>query len=737
MSYQGAPDRKPATAARVITVAVAGNPNAGKSTLINAIAGSRLHVGNWPGVTVEKKEARFEFEDRAIRLIDLPGTYSLSPYSQEEIIARDYLLREEKPDLIINVVDATNLERNLYLTVQLLELGIPTVMALNIFDEAEAKGFQIDVKGIAERLGIRVIPTAAVKQRGLKELLRATLETADGREEYQPRRLSYGEDIDTAVARIGESLRENHPELATRYPLRWLACKLLEGDAEVAREVNLGAEAVAGAALDHLHRAHGEDIESLMADARYGLANGLTREVLKRPEIRKEELTEKIDRIVLNRFLGIPIFLAAMWLMFKLTFDLSAPFGDWLDGMIAGPFMRWTAAALGAVGAPDWTVSLAVDGVLAGVGFVLVFVPVIFAMMFFITFLEGSGYMARAAFVMDRAMHAIGLHGKSFIPMLLGFGCNVPGIYATRTLENPRDKALTALLIPLMSCGARLPVYVLFAGVFFGAAAGTVIWSLYLLGIALAIGMGMIFKRTLFRGETPMFIMELPPYRLPSFRSLCLHTWEKGKHFLIKAGTYILAVSVFVWFALNLPWGVESKRDSYLGQAGAAIAPIFAPLGFGTWEASASLLTGIVAKEIVVGTMGEIYVPGAQEENADETVPTLGEDLREIVVSFGGAVKGAASNVVSTFGVSSLAAEDEEGDSPLKGAVRGAFTPLSAYAFMAFVLLYMPCVVVAIAMRQEFGSWKWFGVAFAYQTALAWSTALIIYQGGRLLGLGG
>ena len=736
MSYQGAPDRKPATAARVITVAVAGNPNAGKSTLINAIAGSRLHVGNWPGVTVEKKEARFEFEDRAIRLIDLPGTYSLSPYTQEEIIARDYLLRE-KPDLIINVVDATNLERNLYLTVQLLELGIPTVMALNIFDEAEAKGFQIDVKSIAERLGIRVIPTAAVKQRGLKELLRAALETADGREEYQPRRLSYGEDIDTAVARIGESLRENHPELATRYPLRWLACKLMEGDAEVAREVNLGAEAVAVAALDHLHRAHGEDIESLMADARYGLANGLTREVLKRPEIRKEELTEKIDRIVLNRFLGIPIFLAAMWLMFKLTFDLSAPFGDWLDGMIAGPFMRWTAAALGAVGAPDWTVSLAVDGVLAGVGFVLVFVPVIFAMMFFITFLEGSGYMARAAFVMDRAMHAIGLHGKSFIPMLLGFGCNVPGIYATRTLENPRDKALTALLIPLMSCGARLPVYVLFAGVFFGAAAGTVIWSLYLLGIALAIGMGMIFKRTLFRGEAPMFIMELPPYRLPSFRSLCLHTWEKGKHFLIKAGTYILAVSVFVWFALNLPWGVESKRDSYLGQAGAAIAPIFAPLGFGTWEASASLLTGIVAKEIVVGTMGEIYVPGAQEENADETVPTLGEDLREIVVSFGGAVKGAASNVVSTFGVSSLAAEDEEGDSPLKGAVRGAFTPLSAYAFMAFVLLYMPCVVVAIAMRQEFGSWKWFGVAFAYQTALAWSTALIIYQGGRLLGLGG
>ncbi len=736
MSNQETTKKKPATAAQAITVAVAGNPNAGKSTLINAIAGSRLHVGNWPGVTVEKKEAQFEFEGRTIRLVDLPGTYSLSPYTQEEIIARDYLLRE-KPDLIINVVDATNLERNLYLTIQLLELEIPTVMALNMFDEAEAKGFRIDVQGIAEMLGIRVIPTVAVKQRGLKELLAAVLETAEHRPESQPRQLSYGEDIDAAIAHIGEALAGKHPDLATRYPLRWLACKLLEEDAEVTQEINLGPDAVAGETLEHLRRAHDEDMEALFADARYGLANGLTREVLRRPEIRKEELTEKIDRIVLNRFLGIPIFLAAMWLMFKLTFDLSAPFGDWLDGVVAGPFMRWTAAGLGAIGAPDWTVSLAVDGVMAGVGFVLVFVPVIFSMMFFITFLEGSGYMARAAFVMDRAMHAIGLHGKSFIPMLLGFGCNVPGIYATRTLENPRDKALTALLIPLMSCGARLPVYVLFAGIFFGAAAGTVIWSLYLLGIALAIVMGLIFKRTLFKGETPMFIMELPPYRMPSFTSLCLHTWEKGKHFLIKAGTYILAVSIFVWFALNLPWGVESKRDSYLGKAGATIAPIFEPLGFGTWEAASSLLTGVIAKEIVVGTMGEIYVPGGQEESAEETVPTLGEDLREIVVSFGGAVRDAASNVVSTFGVTSLAAEDEEGESSLKEAVRGSFTPLSAYAFMAFVLLYMPCVVVGIAMRQEFGTWKWFGIAFAYQTALSWSTAMIIYQGGLLLGLGG
>jgi ferrous iron transport protein B len=404
--------------------------------------------------------------------------------------------------------------------------------------------------------------------------------------------------------------------------------------------------------------------------------------------------------------------------------------------MTNGPFKRWAAALLGAAGAPEWTVSLVNDGIVSGVGFVLVFVPVIFAMMFFVTFLEGSGYMARAAFVMDKAMHAIGLHGKSFIPMVLGFGCNVPGIYATRTLESHRDRVLTALLVPLMSCGARLPVYVLFAGVFFAERAGTVIWALYVIGVALAVAMGLLFKKTLFRGEAPSFIMELPPYRMPSLRSLCVHTWEKGKHFLYKAGTYILAVSVLVWFLLNLPWGVEHRKDSYLGRAGQVVAPALAPLGFGTWEAASALLTGVIAKEIVVGTMGEIYAPGAPEE-AEGPAPTLGEDLREIAVSFGGAVRDAAGNVAGTVGLSSQSIDDAEGASPLKDAVRGAFTPLTAFGFMVFVLLYMPCVVVAIAMRQELGGWRWFGLAFAYQTALAWGVALVVYQGGRLLGLGG
>ncbi|GFP31835.1 ferrous iron transport protein B [Candidatus Hakubella thermalkaliphila] len=717
---------------KTITVAVAGNPNSGKSTLINAIVGTRLHVGNWPGVTVEKKEAMLEHEGRKIKFVDLPGAYSLSPYTQEEIIARDYLVHE-KPDVIIDIVDATNLERNLYLTVQMMELGIPIVIALNIYDEAEKKGYKIDTKAMEEALGVRVIPTVSTKKKGLDDLLKAIIEVADAIPSHLPNQLNYGQDIEDASSALQMQIKNAYPALAEKYPLRWLSFKLMEGDDHVYKEINIAGNGLpVRDVINHLKKAHGDDIESIMADARYAQATGLTHEVLKKPEFRKIDLTEKIDRVVLNRFLGIPIFLAAMWVVFKLVFDVSTPFIDWVDEMMAGPFPRWAEAILGVIHAPAWTVSLATDGVIAGVGFVLVFVPIIFAMMFAVTFLEGSGYMARAAFVMDRAMHAMGLHGKSFIPMLLGFGCNVPSIYATRTLENPKDKALTALIVPLMSCGARLPVYVLFIGAFFAARAGTVIWSLYVLGIAMAVVMGVIFKRTLFKGEAPMFIMELPPYRMPSFRSLMIHTWEKGRHFLIKAGTYILAVSILIWFLLNLPWGVEHKKDSFLGQAGQVVAPVFEPLGFGNWEAASALITGVIAKEIVVGTMGEIYIPGALEEEEGET-PTLGEDLKEIGTSFIGAFKGAVVNVFSSVGVVSLAAgEDEPG--PMRTAMQKAFTPLSAFAFMVFTLLYMPCVIVMIALRHEFVTWRWSVIAFLYLMILAWVVTFVVYQGGRLLG---
>jgi ferrous iron transport protein B len=718
-----------------IRVAVAGNPNSGKSTLINSLAGTRLHVGNWPGVTVEKKEAVLEHRGRSITLVDLPGTYSLSPYSEEEIIARDFLVHD-LPDVIVDVVDATNLERNLYLTLQLLELEIPVVVALNIYDEAEKKGYRIDLRAMEDALGVKVVPTVATRKSGMNELLDAVAGAAAEGARIVPRSQNYGEDIEAAVKKITTEIAGRHPALAGKYPERWLALKLLEGDRRVLAEANLADhDSLTEGAAVHLREAHGEDLESLLADARYSLAAGLTREVLKRPAVKITELTEKIDRIVLNRFLGIPVFLAAMWFVFKLTFDVSAPFADWLDGAINGPLTRWIEAVTTFLHGPDWLASLMTKGVIAGVGSVLVFVPVIFAMMFFITFLEGSGYMARAAFVMDRAMHSMGLHGKSFIPMLLGFGCNVPAIYATRTLENPRDKALTAILIPLMSCGARLPVYVLFTGAFFSSRSGTVLWSLYVMGIVLAVLMGVLFKRTLFRGESPMFIMELPPYRMPSGRSLAIHTWEKGKHFLIKAGTYILSVSVLVWFLLNLPWGVENKKDSYLGKVGSAIAPAFAPLGFGTWEASSSLIAGVIAKEIVVGTMGEIYVRETGQK--EEKRPTFTEDLKGIGGSFAAAAKEAFSNVFSTAGIASLKAEQKEEQATLRSVVAKTFTPLSAYAFMAFVLLYMPCVIAAAAFKHEFGTWKWFGVAFVYQTILAWSVAFIIYQGGNLVGWGG
>ncbi len=722
------------SAKKNLTIAVAGNPNAGKSTLINAIAGARLHVGNWPGVTVEKKFADFVHQGRSITLVDLPGTYSLSPYTQEEVISRDYLVHE-KPDVIINVVDATNLERNIYFTLQLLELEIPLVMSLNMHDEAEQKGFRIDAEKMSSILGCAVIPTVATKLEGIDRLVETAVAFADSPETHKPKAVSFEEDIEKAIADIGEDLKDHPDVLAGHLPLRWLALKILEHDERVLQDYAVAGDApFLTKAIKHLKAAHGEDMEALIADARYGLAAGLTREALQKPDKKIRELTERIDAVVLNRYLGIPVFLLAMWLMFKLTFDIAGPFTDWLDALITGPLTRWATALMTLLAAPDWTISLVTEGIIAGVGAVLVFLPLIFVMMFFITLLEASGYMARAAFVMDRMMHAIGLHGKSFIPLLLGFGCNVPAVYATRTLENPRDKALTALLIPLMSCGARLPVYVVFTGAFFSAWAGTILWSIYVLGILLAVLMGWIFKRTLFRGEAPVFIMELPPYRMPSFKNLMIHTWEKGKHFLIKAGTWILAVSVFVWFGLNMPWGVESKKDSYLGKAGQTLAPVFEPLGFGTWEAATSLLTGVIAKEIVVSSMGEVYLAKADKKKKEDA-PSFTDDIKGIGISFTGTFINAGRNVFSTFGIASISAEEDEKAKGLQGVIAKAFTPLSAYAFMAFVLLYLPCFIVLIALKQEFGTWKWAGIAVAYQSILAWIVAFIIYQGGRMMGL--
>lgn len=712
--------------AREMVVAVAGNPNSGKSTLINELAGARLQVGNWPGVTVEKKEALLKLAGRKIHLVDLPGTYSLSPYSLEEQVARDFLLHE-KPDLIINVVDATNLERNLYLTLQLLELEIPVVMALNMMDELGKAGQDIRVELLENLLGIPVLPTVAVKGIGLDRLKEWI--TQWNPEKKLSSRVKYSGEVEQAIQAVKSILGAVKESEKSISHSRFVCMKILEeGQIFIQR---YWAGSMAGElekVVEEYSRICDGDPEGRLADERYGVAAGIAREVVDRKSINRFDLTEKIDRIVLNRVLGIPIFLAAMGLVFKFTFDVSTPFVDWIDAMTAGPFHRWGAYLLGLIHAPEWLISLATDGVIAGVGFVLVFVPVIFAMMFFITFLEGTGYMARAAFVMDRVMHSLGLHGKSFIPLLMGFGCNVPAIYATRTLESRRDRILTSLLVPFMSCGARLPVYVLFISIFFPHHSGWILWGLYVFGILMAVLLGILLKNTLFRSDMPVFIMELPPYRLPSLKHLWIHTWEKGKHFLIKAGTYIMAVSIFVWFLLNLPWGVQDKKDSVLGKVAQATAPIFKPLGFGTWEASASLMTGIIAKEIVVGTMAEIYV---HEMKEDTVAISFKDDIIYIITTFGESIKQAFINFFGTFGIASLSVEDDT-SAGLKEVVRSGFTPLSALSFMIFVLLYMPCVVTGIAYKQEFGSFKWYLVAIGLGFVTAYSSSFLVYQIGQI-----
>lgn len=729
-------------------VAVAGNPNSGKSTLINAIAGTSLQVGNWPGVTVEKKTAIIKIDDLIINLVDLPGTYSLSPYTQEEVIARDFLVKE-KPDFIIDVVDATNLERNLYLTVQLLELGIPVLMALNIFDEAKKKGYEYEIEKLEGLLGIKVIPTVATKKEGIKEILNYIKEFADGKYVHIPKKLNYGEEIENSLKIIKEALKIDNPVLLNKYPSRWLMLKLLEEDQIVLREEGIkGDESFLKKAREHFVSSHNEDIESILADIRYRIAKEVTKDVLKGKEIKRIDITEKIDRVLLNRYFGIPIFLAAMWVVFKIAFDFSSPFSDWLDSTISGPVIKWTSFTLQQLGSSAWLISLVTEGVIAGVGAVLVFVPVIAMMMFMITLLEGSGYMARAAFVMDRLMNSIGLHGKSFIPMLLGFGCNVPSIYATRVLETERDRKLTAMLVPLMSCGARLPVYVIFIGAFFANYAPTVLWSLYVLGILMAMLLGFFLKKTLFKGFAPVFIMELPPYRVPVFRDLMVHTWQKLKHFIVKAGTYIFAVSVIMWFLLNTPYGVE-KENSVLGRIGNTISPVFKPLGFGTWEASSSLIAGLIAKEVVVSTMAQIYVgeedkkeeiaknereTKAEEEKKEEAKGFF-EDLKEVGLSFILSIKEALENLLSGFGIKSLSTQEDEEQALLKSRLQGIFTPLTAYTFLVFVLLYWPCVVVGIAMKQEFGSWKLYVQALMIHTLMAWLVAFVIYQLGKILGM--
>lgn len=661
--------------------ALAGNPNCGKTTLFNAVTGSNQYVGNWPGVTVEKKEGRIAYGDMDASIVDLPGIYSLSPYSMEEIVTRNYLLNEN-PDMIINIADATNLERNLYLSLQLAELGKPMVIALNMIDLVEKSGDSIDTQMLSALLGIQIVPISAAKGTGIHKLLCAAHQGAmcEGSACAPPD--IYTGPARRAILRIEELIAADCAKKAL--PLRWTAVKLIEGDAPTLKSLGLDdaklsrIESIA-AALETNHI----DREMVIADQKYKFICSVTEKCVSRAhEAGDITLSDQIDRVVTNKYLAIPLFFGLMLLIFYITFGaLGANLTDLVDTLIREVFAVWVREQLLRIGASDWAVGLVCDGVIGGVGAVLSFFPQILLLFFFLSILEDSGYMSRAAFLMDRALHSIGLSGKAFVPMLMGFGCSVPAIMATRTLEHEKDRRITMLLIPFMSCSAKMPVYSMFVSAFFPSHRGFVVASLYLLGMLVAVAAAFILQKTVLKGDRAPFVMELPPYRMPTVKTLGLHLYDKIKDFMTKAGTVLLGAGVVTWFCQYFDFSlqhVDHSADSILGTVGTAIAPVFAPLGFGDWKSSVAMLSGLIARESIVSTMGILY--GAEDAGA------------------------------------------------LSEAILSAYSPASAYAFMVFSLLFIPCMAAMATLRREMNARGWTAAALGLQAVTAWVVTFIVYH---------
>jgi ferrous iron transport protein B len=721
-----------------LSIALAGNPNSGKTTIFNNITGTRQKVGNWPGVTVEKKEGYINKAGYDLKIIDLPGTYSLTPFSIEEIVARNFIL-DERPDVVIDIIDASNLERSLYLATQLREIDCKVLFALNMADVAQARGIKIDDKKLSELLAVPVVFTIGNKNKGIETLLNKAIELAES--DYvvpKKRKVKYSKDIEDSILII-EHFLENHAANSIPYNVRWTAIKLIEDDKIVKERILEKTGKVGDDILKEVDNQRNflvdrfdDDPEIVMTDERYGFIAGIIMEVLTTSTKQRVDISRNVDLVLTNRFVGFPIFIFFIWAMFQLTFSLGAYPMDWISSGI-NLFSTLLTRVL-----PDHIFKdFLINGIIAGVGSVVIFLPNILILFFCIALFEDTGYMSRAAFLMDKIMHLIGLHGKSFIPMLMGFGCNVPAIMASRTLESEKDRTLTILITPFMSCSARLPVYIILAGAFFGAKAGTVIFGIYLLGIILSIVTGRLFRSTLLRGADAPFVMELPPYRIPMIKSLLIHMWDRSKLFLKKMGGYILAGSVVVWtltaFPLNISYSknydleikqiktyfqtemdaaqesdralLAQKRDdvvrelitekkaekaekSFMGRIGKVIAPIFSPIGI-DWRGSVALLSGFVAKEIVVSTMGILYAADEREDS---------EALKNALLSSG-------------------------------------MTPIAALAMMVFVLLYMPCIATLAAIRRETASLKWMIFSISYSTLLAWGMAFLVYQCGTLIGI--
>lgn len=683
---------------KTINIALVGNPNCGKTSLFNYASGAHEHVGNYSGVTVDAKEGTFRQNGYTFRIVDLPGTYSLSAYTPEELYVRHHL-NEEQPDIVVNVVDASNLERNLYLTCQLIDMDARMVIALNMYDELERSGNRFDHKSLARMIGAPIVPTISKTGFGIEELFDRIIRVYEEEDPVLRHiHINYGEVLEKGITNIRRKLKKNG-NVAKSLSKRYLSIKLLEGDQEVESFVKalpdsgpiLKERNYEAAQIEELLQ---EDCETALTNARYGFISGALRETFEQNKIKEASSTQIIDLFVTHKVLGFPIFILFMWVMFEATFRLGAYPKEWIESLVGaiGNFVR-SYMAEGPLK------DLLVDGIIGGVGGVIVFLPNILILYLFISFMEDSGYMARAAFIMDKIMHKMGLHGKSFIPLVMGFGCNVPAIMASRTIESRNSRMITMLVNPLMSCSARLPVYVLLTAAFFPQKASVVMLSLYITGILLAVVVARLLKRFLFKEEDVPFVMELPPYRMPTGKSILIHMWEKAKQYLKKMGGIILVASILIWFLGYFPRQAEGEssfkhqQNSYIGRIGQAVQPVLNPLGF-DWKISVSLLSGLAAKEVVVSTLSVLYT----DDNSENT-QGLPERMKQ--------------------------------DKDSKGMP--VFTPLVALSLMLFVLIYFPCIATITAIVHESHSWKWGAFVITYTCTLAWLVSFIVYQTGNLL----